>query len=178
MLGIKALKVLPSIPFAPGHKLVLLTPLYIVAALRTRTRAGATLTGLVMGSVAFLLGDGRYGIFEIAKHVAPGLLCDLFVPFVRSRKPGVFSWSVLGGLMGVGRFATIFMVTLVVQAPRVAWAILVPGLIVHTTFGVLSGLVSAPLVQRLTKEHSEGNLEHEQASDRRRPDAHRIASDA
>ena len=33
MLGIKALKVLPSIPFAPGHKLVLLTPLYVVASL-------------------------------------------------------------------------------------------------------------------------------------------------
>ena len=65
MLGIKALKVLPSIPFAPGHKLVLLTPLYVVASLKTRTRIGATLTGLVMGTVAFLLGDGRYGIFEI-----------------------------------------------------------------------------------------------------------------
>src|SRR5262249_49701003 len=31
MLGIKALKIMPSIPIAPGHKLVLLTPLYIVA---------------------------------------------------------------------------------------------------------------------------------------------------
>ena len=31
MLGIKALKLLPGIPFAPGHKLVLLTPLYVVA---------------------------------------------------------------------------------------------------------------------------------------------------
>lgn len=171
MLGIKALKVLPSIPFAPGHKLVLLTPLYIVAALRTKTRAGATLTGLVMGSVAFLLGDGRYGIFEVLKHVAPGIICDLFVPIFR-RRPGALAWSVLGGLMGLGRFATIFTITLLAQPPAIAWAILIPGLLVHTTFGVLSGLVSAPLVKRSTKE------EHEQAGDRRRPDAHRIASDA
>jgi len=172
MLGIKALKVLPSIPFAPGHKLVLLTPLYIIAALRTKTRAGATLTGLVMGSVAFLLGDGRYGIFEILKHVAPGILCDLFVPLFR-RRSGTLAWSVLGGLMGVGRFATIFTITLIVQPPAIAWAILVPGIIVHTTFGVLSGLVSTPLVKRAIKEEP-----HEQAGDRRRPDAHRIASDA
>src|SRR5207247_304713 len=54
MLGIKALKILPSIPFAPGHKLVLLTPLYIIASLKTRSRLGGTLTGLTMGSVAFL----------------------------------------------------------------------------------------------------------------------------
>src|SRR6185503_14156464 len=71
MLGIKALKILPSIPFAPGHKLVLLTPLYIMASLKTRSKFGATLTGLTMGSVAFLLGDGKYGIFEIVKHVVP-----------------------------------------------------------------------------------------------------------
>jgi hypothetical protein len=187
MLGIKALKILPSIPFAPGHKLVLLTPLYIVAALRTKTRAGATLTGLVMGSVAFLLGDGRYGVFEILKHVAPGILCDLFVPLFR-RRPGAVAWSVLGGIMGLGRFATIFTITLLAQPPAIAWAILVPGLIVHTTFGVLSGLVSAPLVRKATSpevppqagRRPEGSdkEEHEQAGDRRRPDAHRIASDA
>jgi hypothetical protein len=122
MLGVKALKVLPSIPFAPGHKLVLLTPLYIVATLRTRTRFGGTLTGLVMGSVAFLLGDGRYGIFEILKHITPGIVCDVFVPLMLrlyggaggegARQPGALAWSVLGGLMGLGRFATIFTITL------------------------------------------------------------------
>jgi len=153
MLGIKALKLLPNIPFAPGHKLVLLTPLYIVATLRTRARFGATLTGLVMGSVAFLLGDGRYGIFEILKHVTPGLVCDLFVPIMvrlyGSRQPGALAWSALGGLMGLGRFATIFTITLSVQPPAVAWAFLVPGLIIHTTFGVLSGLVSSPLIRAL-----------------------------
>src|SRR5262249_39565372 len=152
MLGIKALKLLPNIPFAPGHKLVLLTPLYVVASLKTRTRFGATLTGLVMGTVAFLLGDGRYGIFEILKHVAPGILCDLFVPLLARRRPktrggSALVWSIAGGIMGVGRFATIFTVTLTVQAPAVAWAFLVPGLIIHTTFGVLSGLVSAPLIR-------------------------------
>jgi hypothetical protein len=153
MLGIKALKVLPSIPFAPGHKLVLLTPLYVVASLKTKTRFGATLTGLVMGSVAFLLGDGRYGIFEILKHVAPGILCDLFVPLVTARKhkAGAVAWSLLGGIMGVGRFATIFVVTLTVQPPKVAFAFLIPGLVVHTTFGVLSGLVSAPLIGAVMK---------------------------
>ena len=161
MLGIKALKLLPNIPFAPGHKLVLLTPLYVVAALKTRTRIGATLTGLVMGSVAFLLGDGRYGIFEIAKHVAPGIICDLFVlvflPKDGTRKPGAFTWSLLGGLMGIGRFATIFTITLAIQPPALAWAFLVPGLIVHTTFGVLSGLVSSPLIKRVVTTDVAGN---------------------
>lgn len=149
MLGIKALKILPSIPFAPGHKLVLLTPLYVVAAMRTKTRFGGTLTGVTMGTVAFLLGDGRYGIFEILKHVAPGLICDLLVPLVTrgGRRPGAFVWSIVGGLMGAGRFATIFVVTLSVQPPAIAYAILLPGFLIHTTFGILSGLVCSPLVR-------------------------------
>jgi len=108
----------------------------------------------VMGSVAFLLGDGRYGIFEILKHVAPGILCDLIVPIVTAhgRKPGAVVWSIVGGIMGLGRFATIFTVTLTVQAPAVAWAFLVPGLLIHTTFGVLSGLVSSPLIRAFFRD--------------------------
>jgi hypothetical protein len=153
MLGIKALKVLPSVPFAPGHKLIILTPLYIVASLLTRSRFGATLTGLVMGTVAFLLGDGRYGIFEILKHVTPGLICDLTVPFIvrGGRQPGPFVWTLEGALIGAGRFATIFTITLAVQPPSVAWAILVPGVTVHTTFGALSGYVSYHLVKAIAR---------------------------
>jgi hypothetical protein len=149
MLAIKMLKLLPSLPFAPGHKLVLLTPLYIVAALLTRSRFGATLTGLTMGTVAFLLGDGRYGVFEIFKHIAPGVICDAVMPIMLrgGRMPGGFSWSVFGGVIAAGRFATIFSVTLAVQPPAVAYAILVPGLTVNVFFGVASGYVSYHLVK-------------------------------
>src|SRR4029078_1003982 len=125
MLGIKALKVLPSIPFAPGHKLAILTPLYIVAPLLPRSRFGATLTGLVMGTVAFLMGDGRYGIFEILKHITPGLICDALVPLLsekicwgemtgthRTPRMGPVLWSLLGGVIAIGRFATIFAITI------------------------------------------------------------------
>ncbi|HEY2517672.1 MAG TPA: hypothetical protein VGI39_42680, partial [Polyangiaceae bacterium] len=153
MLGIKALKVLPSVPFAPGHKLIILTPLYIVASLLTRSRFGATWTGLVMGTVAFLMGDGRYGIFEILKHVTPGLVCDLTVPWLvrGGRTPGPITWTIEGALIGAGRFATIFSITLAVQPPRVAWAILLPGALVHTTFGALSGYVSYHLVRAIAE---------------------------
>ncbi len=153
MLGIKALKVLPSIPFAPGYKTVVLTPLYIVARLRTRARAGATVTGLTMGIVAFLAGDGRYGPFEILKHTAPGVVCDLAVPaMVRGgRTPGPIAWSLLGGLIGAARYTTIFGVMLLVQPPALAWALLAPGLALHTTFGVLSGWVSWQIVRAMQR---------------------------
>jgi hypothetical protein len=133
--------VLPSIPFAPGHKLVLLTPLYLVASMKTKSRLGATITGVVMGTVAFLMGDGRYGIFEIAKHVTPGFVSDLMSPlFTRPGKPASgFVCTLVGGLMGSMRFSTIFLVVLTTQPPKVAYAMLIPGLVVNTAFGLLSG---------------------------------------
>jgi hypothetical protein len=167
MLGIRALKILPSIPFAPGHKLVVLTPLYIVASLLTRSRFGGTLTGLTMGTVAFLMGDGKYGIFEILKHVTPGLMCDLTLPlFVRrganARVPGGIFWTIYGALLAGGRFATILAIVFTVQAPRIAYAMLIPGMTVHCTFGAASGYVSYHIVRavlRLRDEYELANKE-------------------
>ena len=181
MLGIKALKLLPGLPFAPGHKGVLLIPLYIAAGLMTRSRAGSTMTGLTMGTAAFLLGDGRYGIFEIAKHVAPGVLVDALLPLMRVGRVrrGVVAWALFGLVVALGRFATITAIALAVQAPALVYAVLVPGLVIHAVFGVLSGIVTAPLVQVLISRPAEGdeNLAARAApiDERRRdaPPAHR-----
>ncbi len=164
MLGVRALRVLPSVPLAPGHKLVVLTPLYVVAAILTRNRFGATLTGGSMGTTSFLMGQGRYGIFEIAKHIAPGVICDLGVPVLTggARVHGGIVWSLFGGVVAIGRFATIFAMTLALQAPAVAYAILVPGLVVHVTFGLLSGYVTSHLVrgvQQLQASYERGGSE-------------------
>jgi hypothetical protein len=148
MLAIRAVKILPAIPFAPGHKLVLLTPIYVLATLMTRGRAGATWVGLTMGVVSFLSGDGKYGVFEILKHVVPGVLCDLFVPLLTAggRRPGRLEWTVASALIAAGRFAAIFVVTLTAQPPALAFAILLPGLAVHVTFGVLAGWIVPAVV--------------------------------
>ena len=152
MLGIKALKILPALPFAPGHKLVVLTPLYVLASLRTRSAFGATLAGSVMGIVAFLSGDGRYGVFEVAKHIVPGLLCDAFVPAL-SRRPrllrSAWLWTLAGGVIALGRYATILSVVALLQAPAIAYAILVPGLSIHLGFGLASGYATHHVVRAL-----------------------------
>ncbi len=153
MLGIKVMKLLPSVPFAPGHKGVLLLPLYVAASRLTKTRFGGTATGLTMGTVAFLMGDGRYGVFEIVKHVAPGVFCDVFLPLILAggRRPGALFWSRFGRVLADARFGTIFAITLLVQAPAVAYAVLLPGLTIHSIFGFLSGYVSYHLLRGLDK---------------------------
>jgi hypothetical protein len=166
MLGIKAVKTLPGLPFAPGHKMVVLLPLYVVAARLTGVRFGATYTGLTMGTVAFLMGDGRYGIFEILKHVTPGLLCDLILPLMLAapRSPGRLAWSLFGSIVGAGRFATVFAIVLAAQPPAVAYAILLPGLATDVVFGFLSGYVTFHVVRAVDRVREEYDTRKKEAA--------------
>ncbi len=156
MVSIKFLKLLPGLPFAPGHKGVLFIPLYISAGFLTRSRWGATTAGFVLGITSFLLGDGRWGVFEIAKHVVPGLIVDALLPILRkSRTSPVWIWAIWGGLIAVGRFATVTVIALLLEPPSIVYAILVPGLLVHCMFGAISGVVTKPLLDAVEKKRDD-----------------------
>jgi hypothetical protein len=152
MLWIKSLKLIPHLPLAPGHKLVLQTPLYILAARLTRTRFGATFTGTTLGIADFLLvGGNKFGAFEILEHVVPGVIADLALPLLEAngRTPGRLAWALLGGAIGAGRFAVILVFTFVLDAPSAAYTILLPGLAIHVVFGLASGFVTNRVIGSL-----------------------------
>lgn len=146
MLSIKAVKILPGIPFAPGYKGVILLPLYFIAAYLSRRRFGATLVGTAFGILSFLFGDGRYGVFEVLKHITPGLIADGFAPMLRRARPNVFLYSFIGTLMAVGRWATIAAIVVLVEAPGTFVALLLPVALVHLVFGALSGIATRVLL--------------------------------
>ena len=105
--------------------------------------------GVIAGVSLTMLGNTLSALM----HVAPGIVCDLTVPLLvrNGRQPGPLLWTIEGGIIGAGRFATIFGITLAVQAPTMAYAMLIPGFTVHTTFGALSGYVSYHLVKAITR---------------------------
>src|SRR5260370_7416521 len=63
-----------------------------------------------MGVIAFLQGDGRFGVLEILKHVTPGLVIDLADPFVRRLPAWALGYSILGLAAAVARTTTEFAV--------------------------------------------------------------------
>ncbi|MEM6731997.1 MAG: hypothetical protein AAF658_10600, partial [Myxococcota bacterium] len=146
MLSIKALKIVPGLPFAPGHKGVVLIPTYLLAASLTKRRFGATLLGSTFGTVSFLMGDGKYGIFEIFKHITPGLLADAMAPVLR-RTRSVVVFAAIGMLLAAGRWGTIALVVILVGAPSAVVALLAPVALVHLLFGAASGVVTAALLR-------------------------------
>jgi hypothetical protein len=143
MASVKVLKILPGLPFAPGHKVVLLFPLYVLASRLTYSRWGGTAAGSIMGVIAFLQGDGRFGILEILKHITPGLVIDMGEPLVRRLPSWAFGYCLLGLAAAVARTSTDFILVVLLGARAEVYlfpaAVLVPNLIA----GLLSGFVTS-----------------------------------
>lgn len=147
-MSLRFLQLAPGFPIAPGHKGIVLIPLYVLAAARTSTRWGATQFGTLMGVTSFLAGMGKFGPFDILRHVTPGLFVDLTLPLLHlnGRRPGALGYGLLGAGAAITRFSTLVAIALLVEVPPGFYAILAPTAIAHVTFGFLSGAVTSKLL--------------------------------
>jgi hypothetical protein len=142
MASFKMLKFLPGLPFASGHKALLLFPLYVLAARFTYSRWGATVAGTIMGVIGFLQGDGRFGVLEVLKHVAPGVVIDLADPLVRRLPAWALGYCFLGLVAAVARTSTEFVVVLLLGARAEIYAFPAVKLVPNLLAGFLSGFVT------------------------------------
>lgn len=152
-MTVRALHVLPGLPVAPGHKGIMMLPLYLVAYELTSPRWGATRLGIVIGVTSFLMGEGKFGVFEILRHIASGLFVDVAMRLVRtvSREPGAIVYSAVGIGAALARLSTIIAVGYFVDVPSVFYAFLIPQAISHSVFGFLSGFVTYHLMKSIQK---------------------------
>jgi hypothetical protein len=152
-MTMRFLKILPGLPFAPGHKGVVLLPFYIVAYDLTASRWGATQLGVVIGVTSFLMGEGKFGPFEVLREIAPGLFVDLVMPLVRRwvREPGALLYALVGTGAAMMRLSTLLVVAYLVEAPSAFYAFLVPTLVSNTLFGFLSGFVTFHVLKSIQK---------------------------
>jgi len=142
MATLKIFKLLPGIPFASGHKAILLFPLYILASRLTYSRWGATAAGSVIGVIGFLQGDGRFGILEILKNVAPGVVIDLAEPWMR-RLPGwALGYCLLGLAAAVARTTTEFVVVAMLGSRAEIYLFPMAKLVPNLVAGFLSGFTT------------------------------------
>ncbi len=142
MASLKVVKVLPGLPFASGHKTFLLFPLYVLAARLTHSRWGGTAAGSIMGVIGFLQGDGRFGVLEMFKHIAPGLVIDLGEPLARRLPPCALGYFVLGFAAAIARTATELLLVLLLGARAEIYLFTVARLVPNLLAGTLSGFVT------------------------------------
>ncbi len=149
MASLKMLKFLPGIPFAPGIKGILLLPLYVLASRGTWSRWGGTAAGSIMGVMAFLQGDGRYGVLDVLQHVGPGLVIDLAMPLVRRLPQTAVTYCALGFVATITRTTTEWAVVLLLGTRAEVYLYPVVGMIPMLIAGTLSGFVTVYLLKAL-----------------------------
>src|SRR5437588_3248903 len=157
MASIKLLKFLPGLPFAPGHKALLLFPLYVLASRLTYSRWGGTAAGSIMGVIALVQGDGRFGLLDVLRHVVPGLVIDLAGPLVSRLPAWALGYCFLGLAAAAGRITTELVLVLLLGARAEVYlfpaAILVPNLLA----GFLSGFVTIFVLRAFAHSADEMN---------------------
>jgi len=152
IMGTKVIQVLPGIPIAPGHKNVLIVPLFLLAAGLTQMRFGGLWTGLTVGIVSVLSGYGQYGVLEIAHFAVPGLMADVLLPLVRPHSQKwwhLTQFALIGAAMGAGRFAANFLMILLAGAPGMAFVLYLPMFVSQVSFGAISAFVTIGLLDLL-----------------------------
>jgi hypothetical protein len=149
MMSMKILKFLPGIAIASGHKTLLLIPLYILASRLTYSRWGGTAAGSIMGVIGLMMGDGRTGVFEVFKHVVPGVVVDLANPLVSRLPHSKIVYCLLGFVVAAFRTSTeLLLVFLPALTSGNLWetpelqAFPAAKLIPNLFFGTLSGIVT------------------------------------
>ena len=147
MASLKFLKILPGIPFAPGYKLVLLFPLYVLATRLTRSRWGATSVGAIMGVIGFLQGDGRFGLLEVLKHITPGIVIDRCDPLIRRLPRWAMGYCLLGLVAAAARTTTEFAVVLLLGARAEIYIFPAVRLVPNLLAGVASGFVTVVVLR-------------------------------
>ncbi len=149
IMSIRMIKILPGIPFAPGHKSLIIIPFYILAHELSSSRWGSTKTGFTVGIISFMMGFGKFGVFELLKHVSPGLFVDLTVPVMKGifKRGSPLIYCTLGVMISTFRFSTLLVVTLLASPPEGAYYVLVFIFVSHIIVGALSGFITYPLLK-------------------------------
>jgi uncharacterized membrane protein len=100
-----------------------------------------------MGVVAFLQGDGRFGIFEILKHLAPGLLIDLCMPLIRRLPLRAWVYCGVGLLAGLARLMAELLVLLLLGTRAEVYLLWSVKLFPTLVAGFLSGFVTVAVLR-------------------------------
>ena len=150
IMSVRFLQILPGLPIAPGHKNLLIVPLYLFVAVSTRSRFGATQCGLAIGLLSFLFGQGRFGVFEVLQWLLPGVAADLMAPLLR-RIRGALRWpayALAGLILGALRFSAGLLMILLAGGHPGLFAIYFPFLLSQATFATAGASLTPWLTKR------------------------------
>lgn len=145
---VRFLKIAPGFPIAPGHKNVLIVPLFILASRLTKTKTAATKIGFLTGTVHFAFGFGKYGPLGILQFAVMGIVVDGMMLLIgKSESTAVF--ALIGLIAGLTRVTAEIALMLLLEMPLEYYLLYSPYILSQCIFGASSAIVTKYLVGKI-----------------------------
>lgn len=133
-----------------GHAMLFTTFFLLLARGCVNFRGAASVTGLLAGIAAALLGMGQGGPLVVAKFLLPALAIDLGALLL----PWLFGSFLLSALVGAAAGATKFFGTAIVDLlvgmdPGIVWRHALLEAVAAMVFGAVGALGVPPILRRL-----------------------------
>lgn len=143
---IRMVKIAPGLPLAPGHKNILLFPIFIYAIIKSDKKNAGSQIGLISGILHFSLGFGKYGPLSLIEFLLLGWIFDLAMRFSK-KKTSLWFVMLLGGAGGLVRIFTEIALAYILGMPGTFYIIYLPYVISQVAFGAASGLITKAILK-------------------------------
>lgn len=151
---IRMVKIAPGLPLAPGHKNVVLFPVFIHGIIHSNVKNAGGKIGFISGIMHFSMGFGKYGPLSILEFTLLGWVFDLLLK-IPVKKTNIWFLVLIGGIGGCVRIITEISLAFFLGVPGAFYIIYLPYVISQIAFGSASGLVSRAILK--TKNYESAN---------------------
>jgi hypothetical protein len=151
---IRMVKIAPGFPLAPGHKNVLLVPVFIKAIHGSDQRFTGAKIGFISGILHFASGYGKYGPLGILQFLLLGSVIDGMMKLM-GKKLSVLKLSAVGGMAGLTRISSEVILSLVLGMPKAFYLLYLPYFISQILFGAGSCFISKKLISQSANSNNE-----------------------
>lgn len=143
---IRMVKIAPGLPLAPGHKNILLVPVFVYGIVQSKQAFSGAKIGLISGILHFAMGFGKYGPLGIFQFALLGFVIDLLM-LLPIKKTNLLFLIVVGGIAGFMRISSEILLATVLGMPKEFYLLYLPYVISQVAFGAASGLITRALIK-------------------------------
>lgn len=143
---IRLVKIAPGFPLAPGHKNILLVPVFIKAIHTSDKQFTGTKIGFISGILHFISGFGKYGPLGIIQFLLLGLVIDASMK-IPGKPTNLLKLAFVGGMAGLTRISSEIILSFVLGMPRSFYILYLPYFISQVLFGAGSCFISRALIK-------------------------------
>ena len=145
---IRMVKIAPGLPLAPGHKNIVLMPVFIFGIARSGKKFAGTQIGFISGILHFAMGFGKYGPIGIFQFAVLGFFMDILL-WLFVKKTNLVYLAFVGAIGGLVRISTDIILALMLDASELFYLVYLPYILSQMAFGAASAFISRAILKQI-----------------------------